>query len=102
MRFEKENELMMENFLKEDGAYRSDHNAPGGTASIVMTTSENPLKINTIPNLMIELQKYLKTMDIPELRKNDINWLERNLSVRNSNHPNFIRTMVILKNILSK
>ena len=38
----------------------------------------------------------LKTMNIPEARLKDVNWLIRNLPIRNSQHPNFTRAMTIL------
>ena len=39
------------------------------------------------------LQELLKQMDVPEFRKNDMNWLMRNLAVRNSDKPLFKETI---------
>ena len=36
-----------------------------------------------------QLTTVLKTMDVPEKRKSDINWLARNLFVRNKNHVDY-------------
>jgi hypothetical protein len=38
----------------------------------------------------------LKTMDIPEWRRNDIEWLRRNLPFNNSGHPDFARAWKLL------
>jgi hypothetical protein len=46
------------------------------------------------------LNKILDTMDIPENRKNDLNWLRRNLGVRNSSHPDFNKAVVLIKIVL--
>jgi hypothetical protein len=37
-----------------------------------------------------ELYRVLENMDIPKLRFNDIGWLDRNIGINNSNHPNFL------------
>lgn len=38
----------------------------------------------------------LDEMDVPEKRKNDLEWLKRNLAIRNSNHPFFKDAMAII------
>lgn len=48
---------------------------------------------------MKELQELLHGMDVPENRKNDIGWLNRNLFIRNSVHPNFEQAVVIIKQL---
>lgn len=44
-------------------------------------------------------------MDVPELRKirsiENAKWLRRNLSIRNSNHPNFMEVMRCITNYIS-
>lgn len=40
------------------------------------------------------------TMDIPEMRKNDFQWLLRNLAIRNSKHPDFIKTIGLIKDVI--
>ena len=37
-----------------------------------------------------ELHRVLENMDIPKLRFNDIAWLDRNIGINNSEHPNFL------------
>ncbi len=39
----------------------------------------------------------LKTMDVPELRRGDFQWLLRNLYVRNSNHPQYNEVVTLIK-----
>jgi hypothetical protein len=39
-------------------------------------------------------------MDVPEQRKTDWGWLNRNLDVRNKEHPDFERAMQIIKSLL--
>lgn len=34
-----------------------------------------------------DLMKILKTMDLPEGRLEDLNWLRRNLLIKNADHP---------------
>lgn len=42
------------------------------------------------------LHEILETMDVPENRKNDPDWLLRNLGIRNRNHPDFEKAMSII------
>ena len=37
-----------------------------------------------------ELHRVLNNMDIPKLRFDDLGWLDRNIAINNSDHPNFI------------
>jgi len=39
--------------------------------------------------IAVKLARILATMDVPSLRIDDINWLSRNLAVRNASHPDF-------------
>ena len=48
---------------------------------------------------MEELQELLHGMDIPENRKSDIGWLNRNLAIRNSDHPNFEPAISVIKSL---
>ena len=48
-----------------------------------------------------ELSQLLKNMDIPELRRNDIPWLTRNLPFKNSTHPDFARAWELLGNMIN-
>lgn len=49
---------------------------------------------------MYLLQELLKKMDVPQGRLNDFGWLARNLHIRNGEHPDFDRAMLIIKNKL--
>ena len=46
------------------------------------------------------LKLILDKMDVPETRKTDFGWLNRNLGVRNKEHPDFERAMQIIKSLL--
>ena len=35
------------------------------------------------------LDYIVEHMDVPEMRRNDLGWLSRNLAIRNSEHPGF-------------
>lgn len=50
--------------------------------------------------LHIELASILDDMDVPKHREQDFHWLNRNLSIRNSTHPNFPEAMKIIKELL--
>ena len=43
-----------------------------------------------------ELQDILKIMDVPLKRMNDMEWLARNLGVRNREHKDFNRAMELI------
>lgn len=47
-----------------------------------------------MPDHLLEL---LKDMDIPINRIRDVQWLLRNLSIRNSQHKNFATVMKLLR-----
>lgn len=38
---------------------------------------------------MDQLQELLEDMDVPKRRLTDLQWLKRNLGIRNSSHPDF-------------
>jgi len=51
------------------------------------------------------LKFFLNTMDVPPLRRDvskeaNLRWLQRNLAVRNSEHPDFRPTMTLLRQAL--
>lgn len=55
----------------------------------------------------MKIEKMLETMDVPRFRRNlkkeeNIQWLLRNLALRNSNHPYFEMTIEALKEKLMK
>lgn len=35
------------------------------------------------------LDYIIEHMDVPEMRRNDLGWLSRNLAIKNSEHPGF-------------
>jgi len=45
-------------------------------------------------NRILEL---VKTMDVPELRRGDFQWLLRSLYIRNSKHPHYNEVMTLIK-----
>jgi hypothetical protein len=49
-----------------------------------------------------KLVNLLQDMDVPEGRKRDWHWLNRNLFVRNHLHPDFEEAMVLLSLILGE
>jgi len=50
--------------------------------------------------LIEKLKLWLSDMDIPELRKNDLRWLNRNLAIRNQNNKNFLDAIQAIKLLL--
>jgi hypothetical protein len=52
-------------------------------------------------NPQTRLQEIIATMDVPELRRTDIWWLSRNLTIgnRNHNHPQLAEALNLLKQI---
>lgn len=47
-----------------------------------------------------ELDEILEDMDVPAMRMRDMGWLNRNLGVRNGDHPDFKRAMELIKDSL--
>ena len=50
-------------------------------------------------DLKIRLENILATIDIPIQRKNDYNWLSRNISIRNSENPNLIEAIGLISKL---
>jgi hypothetical protein len=48
------------------------------------------------------LMNILNTMDVPENRKTDWNWLSRNLAIRNKDHKDFNLAIELLRKILKE
>lgn len=46
------------------------------------------------------LQVCLKSFDVPEMRKKDFRWLQRNLAIRNIDNPAFSFAMGLIVKIL--
>lgn len=53
-----------------------------------------------LSDLCQSLDEILKTMDVPEGRKNDLGWLMRNLAIRNKEHKDFRSAVSLIKEIL--
>jgi hypothetical protein len=47
----------------------------------------------------IMLDTLLMNMDVPEMRRNDLGWLTRNLAIRNSDHPAFELAESLIKSL---
>lgn len=48
---------------------------------------------------MDQLQDLLIGMDIPMTRKKDIGWLNRNIQINNSEHPNILKALWVLREL---
>ncbi len=51
---------------------------------------------------MEELHKILQGMDIPNLRFNDLPWLNRNIQINNSKHPDLMLAKQLIRNLLKE
>lgn len=58
-------------------------------------------KKTQLRELLQQLEKLVKRMDIPVYRRNNVCWLKRNLRVKNSSHPHFESVMKIVEELLS-
>ena len=45
------------------------------------------------------LDVLIENMDVPEMRRNDLNWLSRNLAIRNSDNPGFELAETLIKSL---
>lgn len=52
--------------------------------------------------LLDELESVIIGMDIPQARSKDIGWLNRNISVNNANHPNILKALWIIKQLMKE
>jgi hypothetical protein len=43
------------------------------------------------------LQLLIADMDVPEMRRHDVDWLARNLGIRNASHRNFTEAMRVIQ-----
>jgi hypothetical protein len=64
-------------------------------------------EVNTLDWARSELEKlmygeYEIGMDIPQARSKDIGWLNRNISVNNANHPNILKALWIIKQLIKE
>lgn len=46
------------------------------------------------------LDSILDTMDVPKGRRNDLQWLLRNLAIRNGQHPRYAEAVLLIKKLL--
>lgn len=52
--------------------------------------------------MMKLLQDTLIGMTIPERRKKDIGWLNRNIAIHNEEHPNFIKARWLINQLMKE
>ena len=52
--------------------------------------------------MMELLQDALIGMTIPERRKKDIGWLNRNIAIHNEEHPNFIKARWLINQLMKE
>lgn len=52
-------------------------------------------------SLWKSLTECMKDMDLPEKRKTDLNWLMKNMAIRNSDNKNLERAINIIREIVS-
>lgn len=50
--------------------------------------------------LCSEFEELISTMDLPEMRRKDYRWLNRNMAIRNSNHDDYEQASFYLRAIL--
>jgi hypothetical protein len=55
--------------------------------------------IDEVRPLKEHLEEITRTMDVPDFRRVSVQWLLRNMVVRNSGHPQFEEAMEILKKL---
>ena len=53
-----------------------------------------------MPNAKLELDDILSRMQVPEQRRKDLRWLNRNLAFRNSEHGEFDRACELIKQLM--
>jgi len=63
------------------------------------TSQEIRDNMKRFSEVILELSPILDSMDIPETRKEDLGWLNRNLGIRNSNHPEYEKAMSLIKEL---
>ncbi len=47
--------------------------------------------------IILRIKKLTKTMDIPDFRRGDVAWLNRNMAVRNIDHENLVEVLKLIK-----
>lgn len=67
-----------------------------------MDAALDSLNKSRIDHLFDLLEVALIGMDIPKERMKDIGWLNRNIHVNNSNHPNLEKANWTIKNIMKE
>lgn len=46
-----------------------------------------------------QLEKLTENMDVPLFRRRNVRWLLKNLAIRNRNHPDFQKSLEIIKEL---
>lgn len=52
--------------------------------------------------MVVELKKLVKSMDVPEFRKKNVKWLRNNLHIKNEEHPNYTKVIELCDQLLSE
>ena len=55
-----------------------------------------------VANQLDELEAITTTMDIPEFRRRKVDWLSRNMGIRNSEHPRYNEAKEIVKSLMKQ
>jgi len=55
--------------------------------------------MKTNQEIILRIKELIKTMDIPDFRRNDVAWLNRNMVIRNANHENFEQALKLIKKL---
>jgi hypothetical protein len=55
-----------------------------------------------LENKLDQIEIITTKMDIPILRRRDVRWLIRNVGVRNSDHPDFLKLIDLLKQAIKE
>lgn len=53
-----------------------------------------------VRDMLLELERALNGMDVPQYRKNNPKWLNKNLGIRNKDHPNFSKAQELIKKLV--
>lgn len=56
----------------------------------------------TREQLLDNLQEVLIGMKIPSQRTKDIGWLNRNLAINNADHPNFLKAVWLINQLMKE
>jgi hypothetical protein len=77
---------------------------PDGSIRMTLTDSwsDAPDQTITFGSPVLTLQNILNNMDVPENRRTDLNWLNRNLGIKNNEKPGYEEAMRLIKTMLKQ